>query len=290
MTSEAQVLAAGGVVVRQAKKGPRILVVHRPGHEDWSLPKGKLEPGESFLAAACREMAEETGVVPRVGRELSSIEYVDRQGRPKRVRYWRMTVFGEVEWSPDEEVAETAWWSPERASEGLTYDHDRALVDEALAAPDTNRLAVIRHAHAGVRAEWHGDDRLRPLSKRGRRQSRQLTRTFRKHELTRIVTSPLRRCIQTVAPVAQARDLVARTDNRLAEGAFLPDMLLLVASLGDAAAVCSHGDEISQLIGHLKSGTDVFPKKPVWSKGSVWWLILGPDGLPMRARYQPPTS
>lgn len=290
MTNEPKVLAAGGVVVREGKKGPRVLVVHRPGHKDWSLPKGKLEPGESFLVAARREMTEETGIVPRVGRELSSVEYIDRQDRPKKVRYWRMSVLDEVDWSPDDEVGEVAWWSPERAAEQLSYPHDQALVVEALATPDTNRLAIIRHAHAGVRAEWQGDDRLRPVSKRGRRQSKQLTRTFRKHELTRIVVSPLRRCVQTVAPLAQARDLVARTDNRLAEGAALADMLTLVASIGHAAAICSHGDEISQLIGHLATQTDVFPKKPVWSKGSVWWLVLGPDGVPVAARYQPPTS
>lgn len=131
MTPET-VLAAGGLVVRETPAGPEVLVVHRPRHGDWSLPKGKLDPGESFEAAALREVAEETGLTCRLGRELGSVIYRDAGGRPKRVRYWMMRpVAGDVrERPPDGEIDGIRWLDPARAREILTYAHDRALLDE----------------------------------------------------------------------------------------------------------------------------------------------------------------
>ncbi len=96
------VQAAGGVVTRPAtlRGSVEYLVVHRPRYDDWSLPKGKLEPGESFEAAARREIEEETGVQVELGAALPDTEYVDRHGRPKVVRYWLMTPVGTTSWVP----------------------------------------------------------------------------------------------------------------------------------------------------------------------------------------------
>jgi 8-oxo-dGTP diphosphatase len=118
-----QVEAAGGVVVRERK----VAVVHRPKYDDWSLPKGKLDPGESFEEAALREVEEETGLRCRHGRELPSTEYRDAKGRPKLVRYWEMTPI-EGEFSPSEEVDELRWLEPAAADGLLTYEHDRELL------------------------------------------------------------------------------------------------------------------------------------------------------------------
>ena len=107
------VQAAGGVVTRTAHDGTlEVLVVHRPRYDDWSLPKGKLEPGESFEDAARREIEEETGVRVELGAALPTTDYVDRHGRPKVVRYWQMTPVGQTEWRPGDEVDESARGGP----------------------------------------------------------------------------------------------------------------------------------------------------------------------------------
>jgi 8-oxo-dGTP diphosphatase len=127
------VLAAGGVVRRSGDRGDEIAVVHRPRYDDWSLPKGKLEPGESAKAAALREVEEETGLRCRLGPELSPTRYRDRHGRPKQVRYWIMEAIDDAGFVANDEVDELRWCSPRDAAALLTYPHDRRLV-EALPA------------------------------------------------------------------------------------------------------------------------------------------------------------
>jgi 8-oxo-dGTP diphosphatase len=118
-----EIQAAGGIVVRDG----RIAVVHRPRYDDWSLPKGKLDPGESWEEAALREVEEETGLRCRLEEELDSTHYLSR-GRPKTVRYWRMTVVEEPGQNHDHEVDELRWLTPDEAVRLLTYEHDAKLV------------------------------------------------------------------------------------------------------------------------------------------------------------------
>jgi 8-oxo-dGTP diphosphatase len=122
---DAEVHAAGGAVVRDGT----VAVVHRPRYDDWSLPKGKLDPGESFEDAALREVEEEIGLRCRLGRELSSVSYTDRKGRAKLVRYWLMEPVG-GEFAPNEEVDEVRWMPFEEAATQLSYPHDRELMAE----------------------------------------------------------------------------------------------------------------------------------------------------------------
>ena len=127
-----EILAAGAVPVRRARDGLEVAVIHRPKYEDWSLPKGKLEPGESYEQAAMREVEEEAGLRGELGPELSSHSYTDRKGRSKLVRWW---LLGEPDgrFTPNHEADELRWLSPEEAAELLSYEHDRALVREAAA-------------------------------------------------------------------------------------------------------------------------------------------------------------
>ena len=119
-----EVQAAGGVLVRDG----RVALVHRPRYEDWSLPKGKLDSGESFEEAALREVEEETGLRAELGEELPSTHYRDSKDRPKVVRYWRMTpLSGEFE--PNAEVDELRWLEPDEAAELLTFDRDREVLE-----------------------------------------------------------------------------------------------------------------------------------------------------------------
>ncbi|MFN8160512.1 MAG: NUDIX hydrolase [Solirubrobacterales bacterium] len=127
----AEVLAAGGVVVRGQGAARLVAVIHRPKYGDWTLPKGKLEPGEGFEDAALREVAEETGLRCKLGDELSRVGYRDRRGRSKLVRYWRMDPGG-GSFAPNREVDELRWLDGDAAVSLLSYPHDAELVREAL--------------------------------------------------------------------------------------------------------------------------------------------------------------
>ncbi|MGZ4308365.1 MAG: NUDIX hydrolase [Gaiellaceae bacterium] len=127
------VRAAGGVITRAGGEGAEILLVHRPRYDDWTLPKGKAEPGESDEECALREVEEETGLACELGPEVAVSEYEDAAGRLKRVRYFEMTPPEGAEPAPRNEVDDVRWLTRQGALETLSYDRDRKIV-EALAA------------------------------------------------------------------------------------------------------------------------------------------------------------
>ncbi|MEQ1788058.1 MAG: NUDIX hydrolase [Acidimicrobiales bacterium] len=121
--------AAGGVVWRRDSDGAlQVLIVHRDRYDDWSFPKGKLDRGETHEAAAQREVAEETGLRCALGAELPEVRYDDRDGRPKRVRYWAMQVIDGA-FAPNDEVDEVRWLPVDDAAPVLTYARDVVLLD-----------------------------------------------------------------------------------------------------------------------------------------------------------------
>jgi 8-oxo-dGTP diphosphatase len=126
--TEKRIEAAGGVVMRRGEDETEVAVVHRPRYDDWSFPKGKLDPGETFEEAALREVREETGLVCRLGPELAFAHYDDNKGRPKVVRYWLMAVIEDPGFEPNDEVDELRWLTPADANDLLTYSRDRKLV------------------------------------------------------------------------------------------------------------------------------------------------------------------
>jgi 8-oxo-dGTP pyrophosphatase MutT (NUDIX family) len=124
------VRAAGGVIVRFDSGGePELLVVHRPKYDDWTLPKGKAEPGESDEECAVREVEEETGLVCELGAEVAVSEYEEAAGRPKRVRYFQMAPQAGAEAAPQNEIDDVRWLTRQRALDTLSYGRDREIVE-----------------------------------------------------------------------------------------------------------------------------------------------------------------
>lgn len=128
------VRAAGGVVWRRRPDGggQEIVLVHRGRYDDWSFPKGKLDPGESWEEAAVREVREETGILPLLGHELASTEYVDSHGRPKLARYWAMAVGDDTGFTPNDEIDAREWMPVADVAARLSYDRDRAVLESFL--------------------------------------------------------------------------------------------------------------------------------------------------------------
>jgi 8-oxo-dGTP diphosphatase len=129
--SSFEVHAAGGVVWRRSAEGIEFAVAHRPRYDDWSLPKGKLDPGESFEEAAVREVEEEIGVRCEHGDELPPTTYRDNKGRLKLVRYWLMEATEAFDFAANDEVDELRWLAPGEAVPLLSYERDRALLEHA---------------------------------------------------------------------------------------------------------------------------------------------------------------
>lgn len=137
---EAQVQAAGGIIVRAGKKGPKVLLVHRERRDDWTFPKGKLDPGETFKQAARREVEEETGFTCTLhSPRFASVNYMIGNGRGKEVRYWLMTV-DSGEFVPNDEVDMITWVRLENAAERLTYPRDRRILRDLI---DSGRVETI---------------------------------------------------------------------------------------------------------------------------------------------------
>lgn len=286
-----EVRAAGGVVMRPGPDGHlQVLVVHRPAYDDWSLPKGKLDPGEAWHHAAVREVHEETGVTAQLGVELTPTHYTDRHGRPKRVRWWTMPVLAQEPRDPDDEVDERRWVDVEAVGALLTYDADRALVAEAMQASDHATVLVVRHTHAGDRPGWNGNDRLRPLSEFGHGQASALVPHLAPWRVARIVTSPLVRCVQTIEPMATALDLPVETDERLAEGASSWQVQSLLRECMPGTVLCSHGDVIGTLVRDLSDRGIVDPDRMEWDKGSTWALRLDGGRDAVGGTYLPPPA
>jgi 8-oxo-dGTP diphosphatase len=229
-----------------------VLLVHRPRYDDWTFPKGKASGGESDVETATREVEEETGLQGSLGAELPSSSYRDRHGRQKQVRYWTMRPEA-GEFQAGHEVDEVRWVPERTASELLTYERDRDVL-QGLPPP----VLVVRHADAGDRETWHGDDALRPLDDRGRRQAEALPDRLAGFPIERLLSSPLVRCVQSLEPLARARGLEVELADELTEGAGPETAARMLEGLaGQAAVACGHGPELVPLFGKVKKGETV---------------------------------
>jgi broad specificity phosphatase PhoE/ADP-ribose pyrophosphatase YjhB (NUDIX family) len=281
--------ASGGVVLRSGSIGPEILVVHRKRYDDWSLPKGKDEPGETPQVAALREVIEETGQPVRVIAPLRRTQF-DTGSGIKDVDWFAMRATRLAEFIPNDEVDQALWFPVGEVDQLLSYEVDRSLVGsidpEALLS--TGTLFLVRHGAAGERDSWEGDDRLRPLSNKGERQAKGIAALLAGRDIELLVSSPYVRCRQTVQPLAEELGLDISEDEALAEGAGGRGTRGLVRTLAGANAVlCSHGDVIPALIDWMAKKGMSLRSPDDCKKGSIWEVDVR-AGEFRKARYLPP--
>jgi 8-oxo-dGTP pyrophosphatase MutT (NUDIX family)/phosphohistidine phosphatase SixA len=229
--SPRDVQAAGVVVFRRAS----VLLVHRPKYDDWSFPKGKLDPGEREVVAAVREVEEETGLRVRLGAPLSGQRYPVREGT-KSVHYWSGRVVGDPDVSgyvPNSEIDDVAWVDVEKAPDLLTYDRDIETLHEALEQPHKTRtVIVLRHAVSRSRSSWPRNDDRRPLVAAGERQADRLAPMLAAYDVRTLVSSSSTRCLQTLDPYArEIGGTITGLDELTEEDASKPGVRRLVRSL-----------------------------------------------------------
>lgn len=243
MPSQPDIVAAGAVVLRRGE----VLLVHRPKYDDWSFPKGKVDRGEHPLAAAVREVEEETGLHVRLGRPLTDQHYLVN-GRGKTVHYWVARVVGDDDISAylvNHEIDEVVWVSFERAAEMLSYPRDQRTLREARRrGRKTRAFVVLRHAKARSRERWRADDRFRPLLKVGQAQAERLVPLLAAYDVKRLVSSSSVRCVATAIPYADWCGLKVESEDRLSEEDATSDSVSrLVRDLlgnGKRTLLCTH--------------------------------------------------
>lgn len=246
------VLAAGALVWRLKNDKLQVLVVHRPRYDDWSFPKGKAEPGESMVLTAIREVAEETGRQIVLGRYLGKARRRLVSGRKKRTLYWAAQVLPEagpgeglraaVKPASKREIDKVRWWKVEKAARKLTHADDKRLLARLVDWYESGQLQVhslvlVRHAKAVSRATWGygiNSEITRPLVMgRGQAQARDVAALLSAYGVGELVSSPWRRCVDTLAPYAHGCGLDLRSDEAFTEVSALMAPELMQASFRD---------------------------------------------------------
>lgn len=242
----APVRAAGAVLWRAAGRGGiEIALVHRPKYGDWSLPKGKLEPGEHAAVAAVREVGEETGFDCVLGRDLGIQSYAVGE-RLKVVRYWAAEARG-GRFAPNREVDRIAWVPPDEAEALISYRRDAALArDLAAVPPATAPVIVLRHCGAIARGRYDGDDADRPLTAAGREHAEILSGVLAAYGPAVVLGSPSLRCLESVDPYCRRSGVAVEAVPALSEEGHSRDpragaeLVRALVADGTPAVVCTH--------------------------------------------------
>lgn len=280
------ILAAGAVLWRpeESTGTPEVAVIHRPRYDDWSLPKGKLERGETEPVAAVREIEEETGFRAHLGRRLASVSYPVGD-TTKRVRYW-MARSVRGEFAANEEVDELKWLPAEDAMSQVHYALDRKVLRRFVKLPvATQTVLVVRHATAGSKSRYSGDDRKRPLDKHGRAQAESLVDLLTAFGAGELFAADRVRCHQTLGPLAEELGVPVITETALTAEAYADkpkrarQRVLEIAGTTSHPVICTQGEVIPDLIAWWCERDGVRPDKSRNRKGSTWVLTLSGEQL-----------
>lgn len=280
----ANIFAAGAVLWRPSAgtvDDVEIAVVHRPRYDDWSLPKGKLDPGETAIVASLREVREETGFESTLGRYLGKVTYpIVGHRKRKRVDYWSARC-GAGEFVPNEEVDELRWIRSEDAFTQLSYPMDCTVLRRFRALPaDTDTVLIVRHAKAGSRKKYSGDDAERPLDAKGRAEAEALVAQLAAFGADAAVSADRVRCIRTVEPFARRFGIPVDVEPSLSEEAFAADpertraRVLEIAKADGTPVICSQGKVIPDLLRWWAERDGLRLPAARNRKASMWVLSL----------------
>lgn len=243
--------AAGVVLIRQRDE-PEVLVIRRDYRNDWSLPKGKLEPNEPAAVAAVRETLEETGYLVKLHLPLSPVSYQAR-GETKTVNYWIASELAfDANVVPNDEVSELRWVTLTEAKQLLTYPRDFATAAAAIGLTETatKTALILRHAISTRREEFDGqDDLLRPLSAAGFAQLEMLSALLSAYGVTSLLSSPALRCQQTLSHYAKQEELSIALNPLLLEdnSNFTRNEWKSLLQHQGCIALCTHRPVIDEL-------------------------------------------
>lgn len=279
--------AAGAVLWRAGPKGPEVALIHRPRYDDWTFPKGKCKSDEHLLRAAFREVEEETGIRPVLGRRLPATRYL-KDGALKQVEYWAATgTGGPPPGGP--EVDQVEWLPVADAERRLSYERDlellRALTDHPVR---TTPFLVMRHTSAGEKRDWTDDDVLRPLDARGRADAADLADLLACYGPMRVLSSATARCVETMLPFAARLGLPVRAEQAFTVGAGGESGDALAALLADEqpTVVCTHGEQVPALVWRAcKELGAQPPAQPALRKGQFWVLHVAGRHLVSTERH-----
>lgn len=278
-TADKIVYAAGAVLWRKRRKAVEVALIHRPRYDDWSLPKGKVDPGETEPVTAVREILEETGQHAHLGRRLGAVSYPVQQG-VKKVRYWTARALGGG-FVPNHEVDDLVWLPVADAMKELHYPYDRKILRRFAKAPaDTETVLIVRHGTAGRRSRFSGNDSRRPLDKKGRAQAEALTDQLLAFGAATVYAADRVRCHQTVEPLAAELGVIVHNEPALTEESYSGNpkiarrRVLEIARLGGTPVICTQGKVIPDLISWWCDRDGISPDKSRNRKGSTWVLSL----------------
>jgi len=248
--------AAGALLWRETQERTiEIALIHRPRYDDWTLPKGKIEEGETALQCAYRELVEETGIKASFTRQLGSIDYVEN-GEGKRVIFWAAhCALNASTFIANEEVDQLRWLPCEEAMELSTYQSDREMIANFQSQEQrTDTLIILRHAKALERGDWDEPDSQRTLNEVGFDQAQLLIKHLEPFAIDEVYTSDYTRCVQTVTPLAHARGLSITAVPSLNEQTFEEDPSRAVAFANALKqdekniVICSHNPVIPTML------------------------------------------
>ncbi len=264
------VYAAGAVCWRIIDGKVNVLVIHRTVYGDVTIPKGKVEPGESLPRTAVREIAEETGLDVALGVPLGVSRYALPSRREKIVHYWAAEVSERAvqrsTFKPNAEVAALEWVTIKRARGYLSYPPDVEILDNFAKLVDqgvtgTFALVLVRHGKAVSRSGWNGPDAARPLTERGVKQAAGLVDTITAWAPRRLVSSPAVRCVTTVTPLSAATGIEVKRDAGISQDAWEAgdhEVRRVVGKRvrsGKTAVLCSHGPVLPEIMREIALAT-----------------------------------
>jgi 8-oxo-dGTP diphosphatase len=265
------VLAAGAVCWKITPKGNlKILVVHRTQHRDVSLPKGKVDPGETLPETAVREIAEETGLIIGLGPPLGVVEYVLPNGRDKTVYYWSAEVsplaIANSTFVSNDEIESLTWMKLDKARARLSYPHDVDIIDRFAELYDQGRartfaIIALRHGKAVPPESWDGPDATRPLMQRGADQSASIAHGIAAYRPASLVSSTAVRCLATIAPTARITGLDVTENEAISQDAYssrgdkVAKVVQKALDRAETTVLCSHGPVLPQIIASVVAAT-----------------------------------